>query len=941
MNLKPWREVITPHPDVAAGRYQQAEFAADLAQVAAGAAEAEYGDPVEFFARTYLTEGMRRLCVTALQRLAGQSGEPVVQLKTVFGGGKTHTMLALYHLLGGKARADQMAGVGDILREANLSALPVARMAVIVGTALSPSKTRVINGVTVNTLWGDIAAQLGGPEAYSLVESDDRRGVSPGANDLVDLFDRFGPAVILIDELVAYARNIYTVAGLPAGSFDANMTFIQALTEAARRSKRSMVVASIPESDIEIGGEGGKATLERIEHTFGRLEEIWKPVGATEGFEIVRRRLFSSVADETARDAACRAFVKLYDENPTDFPSESREGGYLDRLRAAYPIHPELFDRLYDDWSSLERFQRTRGVLRLMASVIHDLWVRDDRSLLIMPGSIPLDAPRVRNELLRYLPEGWNAIVDRDVDGDRSEPHAIDESSPRFGKHLAARRVTRAIFMGSAPHVRQMTVRGVEDVRVRLGVVQPGESVSVFNDVLSKLESRLTHLYSGNRRYWYDTQPNLRRTMEDRAVRLQWPEVEAEMVRRLRQIRERGDFRAVHVCPASGDVPDEQMIRLVVLSPSAPHRNNRTPDHPAQTAALSQATEILDRRGNSPRIHRNMLLFVAPDTELVKDVEQETRRYLAWASIVEDADTLNLDAHQRREATQGRDRSNETLGTKLNDAYCWLLVPTQEGTDPMTWEVTRIAGGQDNPVVKASRKVKSNQQLITEWSPVLLKMELDKWLWKDQPHVGLKWVWDCLSTYLYLPRLQDEDIFLIAVREGVRSRDFFAYAHGVDKSGTYQGLQWGGITGSVYLDEQSVLVKPDVAAKQLEAERAATIQPTPGGYPHPPSDQGGTTVRNGSPQTTTGTGVVEVTTTPTRPTRFYGSVRLDGRRVGRDAGQIAEEVIQHLAGLMGAEIEVTLEIHAHVPEGVPENIERTVTENCNTLHFTTHGFEGE
>ena len=940
MNLKPWREVMTPHPDVAAGRYQQAEFAADLAQVTAGAAEAEYGDPVEFFARTYLTEGMRRLLVTALERLAGRGGEPVVQLKTVFGGGKTHTMLAVYHLLGSGARAGRLAGVAGLLREAGLNELPSARLAVIVGTALSPSKARTVNGLTVHTLWGDIAAQLGGAEGYRLVESDDRRGVSPGADDLTALFDRFGPAVVLIDELVAYARNIYGVSGLPAGSFDANMTFIQALTEAARRSGRSLVVAAIPESDIEIGGEGGRATLARIEHVFGRLEQIWKPVGALEGFEVVRRRLFGPVADESVRDAVCRAFVALYEENPTDFPPESREAAYLDRLRAAYPIHPELFDRLYDDWSSLERFQRTRGVLRLMAAVIHELWGANDRSLLIMPGSLPLDAPAVRNELLRYLPEGWNAIVDRDVDGERSEPHAIDQSNSRFGKYLAARRMARAIFLGSAPHVRQMTVRGIEDVRVRLGVAQPGEPISVFNDALSKLESRLTHLYSGNRRYWYDTQPNLRRTMEDRAGRLQGPDVEAEIVRRLRQIRERGNFRAVHICPvSSGDVPDEQHVRLVVLLPSAPHRNNRTPDHPAQTPALSRAAEILDRRGNGPRLHRNMLLFVASDAELTQDLEQETRRYLAWASIVEDADTLNLDAHQRREATQGRDRANETLATKLNDAYCWLLVPAQEGAGPLTWETVRIAGGQDNPVVKASRKASSDQYIITHWSPMLLKMELDKWLWQDQPHVSLKRVWDCLTTYLYLPRLQDEDVFLLAVREGMRSRDFFAYARGVGKDGRYQGLEYGSSgasLSSIYLDESSLLVRPEVAAQQLEAERVPVAPPPPSGYP-PDSTPVGSSIRNGPFQGSVEIGVAA----SVRPTRFYGAVRLDATRVGRDVAQVAEEVIQHLVSLMGAEVEVTLEIQARIPSGVPDNIERTVTENCNTLGFTTHGFERE
>ena len=250
MALKPWREVVVPHPDVASGDYDQAEFAADLAQVVAGTADPEYQDAREFFARTYLTEGMRRLLVTAVRRLTGGGGAPIVQLKTAFGGGKTHTMLALYHLLSQGGGAAQMEGTGAIMREAGVDELPTARLAVIVGVDLSPSETRRVNGITVRTLWGNIAAQLGGREAYAIVKAADENSVAPGAHDLATVFDQFGPAVILIDELVAYARNIYGVNGLPAGSFDSNMTFVQSLTESVKRSERCQLVASIPESDI-------------------------------------------------------------------------------------------------------------------------------------------------------------------------------------------------------------------------------------------------------------------------------------------------------------------------------------------------------------------------------------------------------------------------------------------------------------------------------------------------------------------------------------------------------------------------------------------------------------------------------------------------------------------------------------------------------------------
>ena len=419
MPLTPWREIVTPHPDIAAGRYHQAEFAANLGEVIAGNADAEYQDPIEFFARTYLTAGMRRLLATSVKQITGKDGEPIVQLKTAFGGGKTHSMLALYHLLRGKANVTQMEGAGSILKQADVTELPTARFAVIVGTTLNPSRTQRVNGITTRTLWGNIAAQLGGQGGYAIVQAADKKSVAPGANDLTTLLNEFGPAIVLIDELVAYTRNIYGVNGLPAGSFDANLTFVQSLTEAVKNAERSQLVASIPESDIEIGGEAGQAALERIQQTIGRLEGVWRPVDADEGFEIVRRRLFLPVKDETTRDAVCRGFTKLYDENPSDFPVECRETPYLDRLRRAYPLHPELFDRLYDDWSPLENFQKTRGVLRFMAAVIHHLWINEDRAPLILPAlSLLIHHVYERNSFAIYQRIGtllwirtWMAVV--------------------------------------------------------------------------------------------------------------------------------------------------------------------------------------------------------------------------------------------------------------------------------------------------------------------------------------------------------------------------------------------------------------------------------------------------------------------------------------------------------------------------------------------------
>jgi len=946
--LPSWREVIEPHPDVAQGRYRKAEFAADLAQVARGEGAFEYQDPVEFFARTYITEGMTGLLVQALKRVSGQDGEPVIQLKTAFGGGKTHSMLALYHLLRGKAPLEKIPSVKPILARAGLSQVPKVNVAVLVGTALDPTKVRRPNhypGITIHTLWGEMAAQLAisaeNPELYDYVREADKKGVPPGSETLKNLFDACGPCMVLIDELVAYGKKIYGTTDLPAGTFDKLVTFIQELTEAARASKNSLVVASLPESEIEIGGEAGQIVLETIEHTFGRMESIWKPVAAHEGFEVVRRRLFLDCKDPESRDRVCEKFSQMYYENSADFPIEAKEVEYKQRLIACYPIHPEVFDRLYEDWATLERFQRTRGVLRLMAAVIHELWMANDQSLLIMPGSIPLDVPSVREELTRHLPEGWNALIDREIDGKKSIPYQKDQAIPRFGKKLAARRVARAIMLGSAPTVRAQHVRGIEASRIRLGVVQPGENIADFNDALATLQNSLSYLYMNpaNNRYWYDTRPTLRKTMEDRAMQFSEADVEYEIEQRLRKLRKEEPFSGVHVCPGSSlDVPDEQSVRLVILRPDDTYRSASTDD---KNRAIQTAEQILNNRGSSPRIYRNMLAFIAPDNDLVSSLKQEVRRFLAWQSIKKDSEILNLDAAQNRETESHLKRSDETVDLRIKEAYCWLLVPNiDRNVDIKTivWERIRISGGEDGIVTKAARKMIQNEWLITRWAPALLLMELDRLLWKDDDHIQIKKLWEQLCTYCYLPRLANYGVLEETIRQGVNSTEYFALAAGIGEN-RYLDLKYN--QNVLHVDGSYYLVKLVPALKQLaetQIHPPGGSRPTAydetavsGGVIHDPPHEPGSVTAVPTP----------VVPQPQEPkhTRFYLSARLDTTRINRDVQRLVEEVISHLLSVDGCKVEVSLELNASAADGLPQDIVRVLSENSRTLKVDNFGFE--
>ena len=952
--LTPWREVVVPHQDVRGGDYQQAEFAADLWQVHLGQGAPEYRDAAEFFRRTYLTDSLTQLLGGAVRRLAGGGGDPVVQLQTNFGGGKTHAMLALYHLFSGTAPGE-LPGMDAVLPETGVSELPAVKRVVLVGNRISPGNpVTKDDGTQVRTLWGELAWQLGlaagGVEearrAYDRVRADDERATNPG-DELRVLLNEYGPCLILIDEWVAYARQLHDEGDLPAGSFETQFSFAQALTESAKLAANCLLVVSLPASDAsdsdrpqaddsEVGGVRGRSALSRLSNVIGRVESSWRPASAEESFEIVRRRLFQPITERekfATRDNVARAFCDLYRASDQEFPSECAETDYEKRIAAAYPVHPEIFDRLYSDWSTLPSFQRTRGVLRLMAAVIHSLWETNDRNPLILPANIPLDDSRVLFELTRYLPENWVPVIDADIDGANSLPQRLDAEVPNLGKYGACRRVARSIYLGSAP-TPQAANRGLEDRRVKLGCAMPGESPSVFGDAMRRMGSAATYLYQDGVRYWYSTQPTVAKLAEGRAEerRRRKDELHQDVETELRKnLQERGDFNAVHPFPASGhEVQDDMDARLVVLRPDHAHVRDEKPESRALVAAKS----ILASRGNQPRLFQNALVFLAADETRLQDLEQAVSLHQAWQFIVEDQVNLNLPPQQVRQAEAQRDAAAGAVETRIGETYQWLLAPSQKTPDdPVEWLAIRLSG-QGSLAERVSRRMRSDELLVNGFAPTRLRMELDKIpLWRGD-HVAVGQLLEDFARYIYLPRLQEPAVLLEAIQRGLSlmtwQQDSFAYADSYDEdAGRYRGLSAMQAT-QVGVGDPGLIVRPEVARRQLDAEAPAPDGPS--SAPQPPDDG---RIRDPSPG--------EEAPVPPRaqPKRYHGAVRLDPTRFGRDASEIADEVIVHLAGLVDADVTLTLEIEARIPDGAPEDVVRIVTENSRTLKFEDAGFESE
>lgn len=941
--LRPWREVLPPRDDVATGNFHASEFAANLYKVATGGeSDADYADPVEFFKRTYLTEGLRDLIGRAVRRLSGDdNASPVINLQTNFGGGKTHSMLSLWHLAAGLPVGAFPQETQELLGANGYTSTKVNRVA-FVGNHFSPSGETKDNGTRVKTIWGELAWQLGGAQAYAIVATADRNRTPPGGA-LHELLAAYAPAVILIDEWVAYARSLVDRDELAAGTFDDQFTFAQSLTEAAAGTSGILLAISIPASESgddseivagnaeEVGGANGFEALKRLQNVVRRVADQWRPASSDEAYHIVRQRLFTQpdAAALAAIGATARAYVEMYRKYTDDFPREARDSAYENRIKRTYPIHPELFDTLYEEWSSLERFQRTRGVLRLMSTVIHALWTGEDAAPLIMPGSIPLATANVNAELTQYLQDSWKAIIDADVDGPNSEPVRIDKEKPLYGQRALTKRLARAVFFGAAPTIAPGSIhKGVGTQRVFLGTAVPGDVPGNFHSALTQLGDRATYFYSGSGKYWYDLQPNITRTAKDQAERLHREDVWTEIVRRLKgQAGTRGDFVGVHVCPeTSADIPDTDEARLVILHPKFAHKRG------TESAAKDFAKKATEQRGSANRTHRNMLVYLAADETRLEELDTATRDYLGWSHVLANEADLDLTQNQKNQAAQRREQAHQTVIARLLQTFTWALTPAQPDPGaPFVIRETKVEGQSEALSDRVSRRLGNDSDLSTRQAAATIRLAITKvpQIWKDG-HVALGTLWGLYSQYPYMPRLRDRRVLDEGVLDMpmIWQADAFALATGYDDaSGRYIGLWTPDDKHAAPATTDSLLlVRPDIAAKQHDESPASPdgpavpIEEDASKHFEPDPDHPGVYHRKFK-------------------TRYYGVKTLNTEKIALDFKNIAEEVIANLRADTSTNLTVRIEIEAIDASGFDENKIRTVSENARTLKFDQSGFE--
>jgi hypothetical protein len=908
--LTPWRIACPPRDDVLEGRLNKDTFAANLAAADRGQCAETYSDSVSFFNATHLTHGLELVLRNGLRRLTGGGGPSTIGLQTNFGGGKTHTLLSLLHL----TRLKSLKGVetlNAISNEFGGSGLADVPCAVFVGTDKGPDiPLDRVNGKPIRTLWGFLAWRVAGLEGLAMVEAAETAGTNPGAQVFQRVFERGGPSLVLLDELVAYVRQ------LSGERYEAHLSFLQSLTEAAAQTQNVLIVGSLPESDIEAGGgEKGRETLRALEKLFGRTQSAWQPAQGSETYAVIRRRLFQDLDDngERARRRTVEGFRKLYRDHKGDFPANTSEKDYEDKMFEAYPVHPMLFDKLSTEWGGLDKFQRTRGVLSLLARTIYASYRDRSDEPLILPSSLRMNDPEVRGALMEPL-DGptWGSIIDGEIDGDTSLPSRMELSRPRYRNDQVVRRAARAVFVCTAP--RGDARGGLTGPELRLSCATPGEQVSIFGDALRELSERAGHLYEAEGRYWFGPQPTLNKLADNRAADIDADRIDGKIIDLLREDERGGPGRWArrHVAPNPAiDVEDTPMTRLVVLGPASPYASGG--GSPAEIAALDAVT----RRSGGQRKFRNALVFLAADLKSLEEARRAIRRMLAWEDIAGDKRLLLIEG-QREDARSRASDARKGAVQAIRKTWTHLLSPYPPAADTATIEIERSsvkATGQISIAEAAWQKaVEANSVLEVLGRRSLLERIIRLWP-EGRDDLELDTLRDWFFEFPYMERLRDEQVLADAISAVVAdiSDEGLGFALSKSEGGEYINLQIHKRIEPRF--GMGALLVLGAVARAQDAKTSDPLEPSTDD-PHPPPPR-----------------------SKERPKRFVGLIELDALRGLSKAGQIFENVINELERAPGTKFTITLEIQADSASGFTEDVENIVSDNASTLGFQTKRFD--
>jgi Protein of unknown function (DUF499) len=813
--LKPWYQVVTPREDLRENRPMDAsEFAVHLDHIRLKRenVSADYVDPARFFERTYITESLLELGSQAVRRLSGIQVETsaVFNMATQFGGGKTHALATLYHLATNGEKANAWKGVDRILKKAEVANIPKADVAVFVGAEFDVFQGRGGDGEPQRkTPWGEIAWQLGREKGLAVVAEHDAKGIAPAGDTLRAMLPS-GPTLILMDELLNYVSR-----GRSIGLRDQFFNFLQNLSEEARARNNMVLCVSIPASELEMNPDDQR-DHDSFKKMLDRLGKAIMMSAETEIAEIIRRRLFEwgGMSDDARKTAA--EYAEWAVEHAQELSGVDPNTA-LETFQACYPFHPSVLSVFERKWQSLPRFQRTRGVLRLLALWVAHAYQEEHRKAMRDPlvtlGSAPLENPMFRSALFEQL--GSNDLevpVATDIAG-KKDAHALrlDREAPEaIKKARLHRKVASTIFFESNGGMSQAKAEAALP-EIRMGVGGPEVNLVDVDNVLEGLVSTCYYLNWDRNRYRFGLTPNLNQILVTRRGAVQPKEIDERVKKTTQEIFNEGnkELDRRFFPERSNDVPNRPALALVVLGL----------DQIAGGKPTNQLMESIVRDcGSSGRTYKSALIFAVPDA--ADAIREAARSLLAWEAIDEDTDTKQrLDEAQNRLLTRSLGRAKADLKEAVWRAYRYVYLLGKDNklrqidlgqiTSSMASSLVELYLNELGRTDEITSGVGANK-LLKYWPPALTE-------WST------KGVRDAFFSSPQLPRLLNADAIKRTIADGV-SQGALGYAT-KDEKGQLTLLHFNDslAEADVEVADDVYVLKAEDARKLLEPPRLAQL----------------------------------------------------------------------------------------------------------------------
>jgi hypothetical protein len=669
--MQAWFKNVKPHKDIQDGHLDESIFAANLAEVAAGTGREIYNSPEMFFQKTYFTAGLKNIAKRVVQGLNGgqDADNRVISLQTGFGGGKTHTLISLYHLAKWGKKANNSEHTKELLAATGEPKFESAHIAVFTNTTNDPAQGRKVDGLTIKTIWGEIAYQLGGKDAYELIRVNDEKQIAPKGL-FKAVLEKCKPALILIDELADYCVSASAVKVEASNLSDQTVSFMQELTEAVSGTDNCVLIATLPASAQELAASPiSSQILTALENRITRVGANMKPVEDDEIFEVVRRRLFEDLGNADEIEKVISSYSLMYQTLLTEIPQYAIKSDYRERLKKSYPFHPELIDMFRLRWASNPFFQRTRGVLRILASIVSDLWQRQNSltgsQFLIHTSDVVLaNVEALTSQITILNGPSWDSVINADVSGNSSNAFRIDNDSKELGKNHITQGIAATVLLGTFGSKGQNKGVGIDELK--LCMLKPESfNHNDINGAMDKLEATAHYLYyssTGQKRYWYDTTPNINILINQAKGDIKTPDISAEIIKRVTEKSRTVQLFNTLVNP-SEDIPEQMKPTLVILSPkylANPNEVNGT------TKPIIE--KLATKKGNSERVYRNTMLFLLCSEMGIGKLQDDVKNYLACHKINSEYSS-QLNNEQKADIRKRIDEANKQADISLVSAY--------------------------------------------------------------------------------------------------------------------------------------------------------------------------------------------------------------------------------------------------------------------------------